>query len=122
MRMFYDEHFVDLLRADPEKATPIIDEYRSKDWREKEQDISRMVSEVLNTFVNGGNRDSFQTLVEEIKHWHPTLQQCLFGICTMLIKMWSEKEYVDGRLEYTHDRCKELMKALEPYGVGAPLI
>jgi hypothetical protein len=110
-----------------EIAKTILEQYDRQinlDWQAKEELAIKQISGVLNDFVNGSSRSNFQKLAEDIcRYWHPTLQQALFGFMTMCIKLWADKEWVDGRLEYTKEQCQKIMNGpLAESGTGAPLI
>ncbi len=98
-----------------------------KDHVERGKDAIAFISSALEEFVNGSCGSDAEKLAVTIRRsWHPTLQQMLFGLFTRCITLWAADEgygYIDGRLEYTHEVCKEIVNGpLRDRGVGAPLI
>ena len=86
-----------------------INQYR---YEQDQQDAGKKAAEALSAFVNSHNKTAYEAFATQLTQYeHRTLQQLVFGLMWMCIKLWAKREHFDARNEDTIKTCKALVES-----------
>lgn len=79
--------------------------------------VARTISEFMNNYSC-----PMDLLIAEIGKDHPTLQQSFTGLCLKWLQHMAEKQYVDGRNEYSQRLAREILEKVPAAAYRPPMV